>query len=335
MAQQAISQRRVGGAIRLSLRHAFLYGLLSLLVVHIGYSGAYYAWNWDFGGGTEFADDFAAGNLEGWRRHGDVQLCCAHSAVFVNSERKPGSLALQFSLHGDDPDVKGSKRAELRLKAVPFGQDRWYLASLRVRTDWEEASEPATVLQWHAVDDKILGEVSRSPPLRLLIQDHEWVIVSRWDSRPLTGVPIPRGALVGEQVLWRGALDVGVSIDWLFRVRWSYGSDGIVVAWRNGIRIACYEGPNAYNDLMGPYLKVGIYVPSWKIQTNRDVTHRDVIVERVRQSANQVVAWDRLDAMAVNSPVNAHSKTDHSNCDWPGYSAPTPEQARSRAQQPR
>lgn len=306
--QQAAVPRQAVGRFWRRIWRGSLYGLLGLLLAHVAYSSAYYAWNWDFGGSAEFSDNFETGNFDNWRRHGDVQLCCPHSAVFVNSDRKPGSLALRFSLQADDADVKGSKRAELRLKAAPFGQDRWYFASLRIPADWMGIPEPTTVLQWHAVDDKILGEVSRSPPLRLLIQDREWIIVSRWDSRPVTGLPLQRGPVVGEErVLWKGPLDVGVSIDWLFRVRWSHASNGIVAAWKNGTRIACYEGPNAYNDLMGPYLKVGIYVPSWKAAADRTISRRELIVERVRQSAHPLDS--RFD---VRAPVDT---IDNRKCD--------------------
>ncbi len=127
--QQAALPGQTAGLFRRRIWRASLYGVLGLLLAHLAYSGVYYAWNWDFGGSTEFSDNFGAGNLDAWRRHGDVQLCCPHSAVFVDSERKPGSPALRFSLQSNDADVKGSKRAELRLKAAPFGQDRWYLAA--------------------------------------------------------------------------------------------------------------------------------------------------------------------------------------------------------------
>jgi hypothetical protein len=297
--------RQAAGRFRRRIWLGLLFGLFCLLFAHVVYSAAYYAWNWDFGGSTEVSDNFDAGNLETWRRNGDVQLCCPHSAVFVNSERKPGSLALRFRLQTDDTDVKGSRRAELRLKAAPFGQDRWYFASLRVPPDWVGSPEPTTVLQWHAVDDKILGEISRSPPLRLLIQDREWAIVSRWDARPITGLPLLRDPVLGEEkVLWKGPLDIGLTTDWLFRVRWSHVSDGIVAVWKNGTQIVCREGANTYNDLIGPYLKVGIYVPIWKAATDRKTTSRELIVERVRQSAYPLDPQDRSDARAPADTIS-------------------------------
>jgi hypothetical protein len=306
-------RQAAGRLLRNRLWRVALFSFLGLLLLHLAYSSAYYAWNWDFGGRTEFSDNFEAGTLDTWQQHGGVQLCCSHSAGFIRSERDPGSLALRFSLESDDADVKGSKRAELRLKAAPFGQERWYLISLRIPADWQRTPEPTTVLQWHAVDDKMLGEIARSPPLRLLVQDREWVIISRSDARLLSGLPLLRGPVVGEErVLWRGPLDIGVSTDWLFRIRWSHASDGFVAVWKGSTRIVCYEGPNAYNDLMGPYLKVGIYVPSWKVPANRTIARRALIVEQVRQSAHPLGAQDRFDETASG---DNHITVDKGQCD--------------------
>jgi len=56
--------------------------------------------------------------------------------------------------------------------------------------------------------------------------------------------------------------------DWVFHIKVSYGSDGLLEVWRDGGRVVSHQGPNCYNDQGGPFLKVGLCKPYWK---NRSV----------------------------------------------------------------
>jgi hypothetical protein len=51
----------------------------------------------------------------------------------------------------------------------------------------------------------------------------------------------------------------GVWHDFVYRVRWTYRSDGLVEGWLDGKRIIDYRGPVGYNDSDGPYFKFGLY----------------------------------------------------------------------------
>ena len=144
-----------------------------------------------------------------------------------------------------------------RLKSEPYGLDRWYGFSVFLPEDWHANPQNEVVAQWHASADWYLGEAAgRGPPLALRIVDRRWYITFGWEHQFFTD-----GKRRANQLLWTAPYEVGVWTDWVFHVRWSYGTEGLTEVWSNGEKLVRYEGPNCYNDLRGVYLKVGIYHP--------------------------------------------------------------------------
>ena len=240
---------------------------LSLISVlgFIGYGMAHAVFNW--GGGLTFPvtnnfEEVVESNAPKWEG-GYRQLCCEHSAQISKEYRREGTNSVRFELNYADPKVKGSKRSELRLAAPKFEEDYWYRFSIFVPETWVDDKIETTVVQWHAVPEKIIMEGGRNPPLRIGIVDNEWVIDNFWDSRRITRLPYQPDIAEGYSVLWRDKLQKGTWVDWEFRIRWSYKETGIVEVWKNGLSIVTNSGPNTYNDLLAPYLKVGLYVPAW------------------------------------------------------------------------
>lgn len=269
------------------------------LSAHVAYSAAYYMSNYESEDQKVFADGFEKGDLTAWHE-GEIEFCCDHSATFVGENAREGRRALKIALRADDPRMAGSKRAELRLKAAPLGDERWYAFSILVPEGWKPLSEPVTVSQWHAVDDKLFGEGGRAPPLRLVIKDGTWNVTSHWDGRFLSGFPFITASPQDGALLWTGPLKRGAWTDWVFRVRWSYGSDGLLEVWKDGTLIARREGPNAYNDWMGPFFKVGIYIPQWnKPGVAAPGDARELLVDRVKQDTNPIAPADGMTSSAL------------------------------------
>jgi hypothetical protein len=46
-------------------------------------------------------------------------------------------------------------------------------------------------------------------------------------------------------------------------VRWSDDDDGYLELWKDGESVFRREGLNAFNDMLGPYLKIGLYISDW------------------------------------------------------------------------
>jgi hypothetical protein len=147
-----------------------------------------------------------------------------------------------------------------------MGRDYWYAFSTFVPKDWESDSIPVIIAQWHGTPDKILGEAGRHPPLSLDIVENQLRILSVSDQARISAASLIgfRSDSINRSTLWTGTLETGKWTNWLFHVRWSSQYDGLTQVWKNEVPIIKVKGSNSYNDFLGPYLKLGVYIPKWK-----------------------------------------------------------------------
>jgi hypothetical protein len=233
-----------------------------IAVVHAGYSRV-------AGPAMPFTIDFDSRGLGGWVWTGALQFCCDHSASVVDDPVAssnpvvPGNKVLSVLLRREDPLVKGSKRAEFRTRAASLGSSYQYGWRSFVPADWQPDDTPVSFAQWHNVQDLALAEQGVPPPLQLWIIRDRVQVVTRSDAHRISSLYFGWTWAGEPQVLWSGPLEKGRWTNWSFQIRWSYGMDGIVKAWKDGIQIIDYHGPNAFNDMTGPYLKLGIYISDW------------------------------------------------------------------------
>jgi hypothetical protein len=158
-----------------------------------------------------------------------------------------------------------------------------YAFSTFVPKGWERGESSVTLAQWHSVHDALLGEIGRSPTLRLEVQGDAWWITVRWDASRVTRSLLHRSSSERRATLWSGELVPGCWTDWLFQVHWSAGADGFVRVWRDGLPIVEHRGPDAFRDWIGPYLKLGLYAPAWdKPEVDRDIAERVAYFDEVR-----------------------------------------------------
>ena len=264
----------------------------AVLGAHLALAGAYLARNHGFGNVLEGHAGFDEARLEQIGRAGILEFCCEHSATFVDDPASPGRSVLKVELRPDDPDMRGSKRAEFRLKAAPFGRDVWYRARLLVPAGSIPGGEIVTVLQWHAVDDRHLGEAGRAPPLRVVAHEGRWKLASHWDPRVLTGLPFLGGEPHGGVLLWEGPIEPDTWSEWLFQVRWSHDGTGRLKVWKDGEPIAGRDGPNTYNDLLAPFFKAGIYIPQWARGDADARSPRTLLIGEVQESRTPPASTD-------------------------------------------
>jgi len=157
-----------------------------------------------------------------------------------------------------------------RYRHEPFHQDRWYEFSFYLKDPWQAGKQNEILAQWHAAPDFALGDVpSRGPPLALRIYGDQFRVTSGWDTDFISS-----RKWIARTPLWSGPVQTGRWLTWRFRVRWSYEEDGLIQAWLNDRLIIEHKGPNAYNDLRGVYLKLGVYHPNF----DREVYLDDVFV---------------------------------------------------------
>ena len=250
------------------LRRPYLVALVLIsasVLAFVAYGATFFVYSIGSGAAFPIVADFESGDLREWRQWGSKQLCCRHSLVVVETPVRSGRYAAEFSLRRDDPDVSGSKRAELRLRAAEFGHAYRYAFSVQIPEDWKESDIPVILAQWHGVSDKLLGERNRPPPLYVIVVEDEIQIRLQWNAARVSRSWLYRPTTRTEKtLLWSGPLEKGIWIDWVFQIQWSHLEDGRLETWKGAELIVERSGPNTYNDWLAPYLKIGVYVPGWK-----------------------------------------------------------------------
>jgi hypothetical protein len=209
------------------------------------------------------------------RTPGEIQLCCEDSLT-LDSDGE----TMTFRLTAGQPKVNGSLRAEVRSLASRIGQRYRYHGEIRAADGWEFTPYPTIAMQWHGTKDVWFLEKGRKPPLVIHAIDREWVVSVNADPQLLT----PFKSATNHRVIARFSITPGVWESLAFDVHWSTGTDGRITIWRNGERIARDEGPNCFNDVIGPYFKFGNYQPrnlSHATAASRVLSFRDVGWEKV------------------------------------------------------
>jgi rhamnogalacturonyl hydrolase YesR len=209
-----------------------------------------------------FYDGFESDGFAGWTT--DVMGSGTTQVVEkADAPVRAGFDSAKFTLPA------GSRRSELYVYPPdPKGAERWYSTSVFVPQDYKADPLRDIVAQWHEEPDWHLGETWRVPPLSLALMNSQWQIASRWDSRPVNDNSWDPPAPYGGRKEYYSPLERGVWTDWVFHLKWSYQSGGLLEAWKNGVKIVNPSGPNTYNDQSGNYFKVGLYHPDVALDTN-------------------------------------------------------------------
>lgn len=183
-----------------------------------------------------------------------------------------GSHALKAQLSNPD---KLYKRAEVSHQHKAAMQNQYFyrysmfLPEVGYPQNNNDGTTFTIISQWHATPDFHLGETWRQPPLALSVNEAGELKVRTVhcdlevnDNSQSTGFnhlnenggnsfPLPKGEWV----------DIEVS------VCWDWDEDGFLDIWMNGEKIVNYSGPTCYNDVNGPYMKLGIYRTPWITET--------------------------------------------------------------------
>jgi hypothetical protein len=126
-------------------------------------------------------------------------------------------------------------------------------------TDFVADPMAEKIAQWHEIPDWDLGETWRSPPISLGIQNDHYNLQILWAAAPVN----TNNTKDGEKDIDLGPVDKGKWNDFVFHIKFSYKSDGILEIYKNKVKIFSLIGPNSFNDENYPYFKVGIYKWTW------------------------------------------------------------------------
>lgn len=227
-----------------------------------------------------FNSDFENNSISGWSTE---TAAVPYAAQFVTSPFpvRSGTKAMRFELRRNDPDVAGSRRAELSRFGMVQNGEYWYAFSVFLPTDYALDRSPEVLAQWHNYPDFNLGETWMSPPLTLRTSAGRWAISRLWDDAAISS-NLSVGAKGNIRVHDLGVYDSdkGRWTNWVFRVKWGWlaSQNPKLEVYKNGVLVLNQNGlPNTTNDSTAPYFKIGIYKWDWKEDPQRSDTHGRVV----------------------------------------------------------
>ncbi|MDA8793519.1 polysaccharide lyase, partial [Bacteriovoracaceae bacterium] len=213
--------------------------------------------------------DFDNGSYHEYK---NIEECGPDNHQFLQeSNPKPRSY-LRLILNRDECIVAGSQRTELSKSffgpmsiegnAQNISSSFMQVVDLRFPDLQQPDEDPYIFFQYHGTRDEDMGEESRPPNVSASVVNNKLAVKVRWDPNPFTP---PDGSTIQKSETHDILnIDYGNWHTWSFFVHWSYTSSGVVQIWRDGVLIYERVGPNAYNDQLGPYSKIGIYNYRWE-----------------------------------------------------------------------
>lgn len=167
----------------------------------------------------------------------------AGTSALAPAERGIRTVLRDEDGNGGIPSGTPSERAELQRGPVgTYRQMQWLRWVEKFADGWpvgDTSEDWCYVLQWH------LASGGTYAPLAFnVVGDRRQI-----RTNPNNGAWVPR---------WIGPLDRGKEVEWRVGVTWSTGSDGRLIAIRNGVKVVDYTGKTVPAGEV-PYPKLGIY----------------------------------------------------------------------------
>jgi hypothetical protein len=158
---------------------------------------------------------------------------------------------------------KGSAWSQLVLKE-PFtqfeiGKEHWFAFAIYLPTDYEPDFAAADLIwELHGRKDGKLGEEARNAPLSIRIQDTRWKITYKKDTRVVNDKNYEE-----EGNKFIGNYTKGKWTTFVIHTLWDYQPRGYVEIWKDGELVFTKTNGIGFNDVIGPYIKIGLYKSKW------------------------------------------------------------------------
>ena len=196
-----------------------------------------------------------------------------HSVTFVDRPGSSNNTAARFELRYDDPDVKGSRRAEWTIVKGENGdikKDTWYSFEVYVPNSYIDESDEEVINQWHQ-------DGNASASIRIENGRFLWRFY-------INGNKIDTDLGRIEKDTWNSVVVHMVH---------SYNSDGVTEVWINGRKLMDQKGRNINNDPL-PKWKIGIYKSEWE-DGRTNTTRRVLYFDNVRVG-NENATYEEMQA---------------------------------------
>lgn len=195
--------------------------------------------------------------------------CSGNCPTISRQHAREGKASMRSFI--DRKKSKNSYRAEAvipgKAKKMNFEEDYWYGFSVYLPQDWEVTGKNEVIAQFHSTLDP--GDRANGPPMSIRAGSGNWEIVNRAEGDKRAG-----GKVWTLNSVWE---DVGKWTDWVIHYKPSYRSNGVLRVWKDGSLVVQRFGKNTFQDRVGPYFKMGLYM-NWKKRNCCDPSIREKTV---------------------------------------------------------
>jgi len=198
-----------------------------------------------------------------------------------------GSVA-KLSTVKNDTLVAGGSRSQLVHHPLPMGEYTYKVGFL-IPEKFHSDKTQDILAEWHNTPDFHKGEqYNLSPSLAFSIINNRFILERRWDANPVT-LKNPMEPISVDL----GPIIKGKWQDFQFHINWHHTDKGYTCVHQNGKKIYEIQGPNAYNDDVGPYFKTGVYKWKWakpEESSSQNANERTVYVSHMSVDSKNTVA---------------------------------------------
>ncbi|HTD92728.1 MAG TPA: PKD domain-containing protein, partial [Chitinophagaceae bacterium] len=228
--------------------------------------------------------------------------CCSYSIQKSADVSRAGSYSLRFEVNKTDNLFANGRRAEVNLPAsdkMPL--ERWYGMSYYIPKDYiiDQPNLFEVVNQWHDVGSA--GETEMKSPFDFIIDNGRWGLDIRWAASA-------SASSASELKADLAPIAIGAWTDFVFHIRFSTGSDGVVEIWKDGTKVYTRNGPVGFNHAVAPFFKMGIYKWPWNPQDmpccgNTNSTQKVLYIDEFRLG-NANATYNDVAPAAISAPAN-------------------------------
>ena len=191
---------------------------------------------------------------------GKLNIRCSGNCPTVSSDySRAGSFTMKSYLNvytSSNPfRTEAGEEGRVALQAK-LGEERWYGFSVYLPAGYIPDGRQELVAQWHGGNPGP-GETIQNPIISLLTANGVWSVINKRDS-------VVNESGVEHQWHYVDQYQTGVWADWVFHIKWSLQSDGLLEVWKDGVKVVTQYGPNTFKDSDKSYLKLGIYKSGWR-----------------------------------------------------------------------
>lgn len=188
-----------------------------------------------------------------------IEAARSDAITIVQAPDDSGQM-FRFSSRESDDIVHGDWRAELSLStlvAAPGREDWFYFDLWLDPAGLPGGMQDGLLFQMHSVDTGA-ESYGRQPPFALNVYQRQFLNVeSRYDANETsTGSPQTVTSEVLASYPLKALFHRRVPV--VIRIRWDYGSTGLLQLWADHHPVIDRVAPIGFNDTQGPYPKIGV-----------------------------------------------------------------------------